>query len=194
VERSEDTRRGQEGPELPGSPYRRTTEPERGATIGPVRCATFEHWNEGPPYDCDMVPRDGRRRSLAVVARHWKAESDGCADYEERPKGRLSRLWSALLRWLGRDGRPAKSKRAIETARPDDIPRWWRSEGPKLEGVKVHRHGVVVRVHKGRRSLELFRRACEWRAQRWDGEKVGPSAKINDADHLVLLVRQWVAG
>ena len=78
---------------------------------------------------------------------------------------------------------------------PEDIPRWWNEHGPFLEGVKIQRRGssVYLRSDAGPR-LELFRRASEWRAQRWNPGKVGPSEHVPNADHLVLLVRGWVAG
>jgi len=76
---------------------------------------------------------------------------------------------------------------------PHDLRGWWGEHGSTIEGVTCHRRGVLVFWQKGRRKLEVFRRAGEWRFQRWEVTKVGPSGHLEGADHLVRLVRTWVA-
>ncbi len=60
--------------------------------IGPVLCSDCTHWTRGP-MDCDVVPLGMKRRSTAVVHKHWTAEDEGCVDFEAKLTflGRLAR-------------------------------------------------------------------------------------------------------
>lgn len=59
----------------------------------PVRCKDCVNWRNGPPKNCVVVPTGIKRRSLAVVGKHLRAEADGCIDYQPRP-------WRRFAAWL----------------------------------------------------------------------------------------------
>ena len=57
--------------------------------ISPVKCADCTHWTDGPPMDCAKVPTDLRYRSIALVNKHWTAESEGCEDFAPASKASI---------------------------------------------------------------------------------------------------------